>query len=97
MLCVMQVMREACRESCRFLLLVSAAQTGTCPTMTSSVTSSSPSVAVCARDCETDDDCDVSTHKCCADGCDQHCRPAVRQFYDGKMHNINNNSNKYIL
>ena len=80
-------MREVCRESCRFLLLVSADKTGTCPSMTSSVTSSTTRLAVCARDCETDDDCDVITHKCCTDGCDQLCRPAVRQFHDGMIIN----------
>jgi len=75
-------MTEACHESCRFLLLESAGQAGTCPSVSSLVTSSSP-VSVCARDCETDEDCDATTHKCCADGCDRHCRPAIRRFHDG--------------
>jgi len=87
-----QVMSEACRASCRFLLLVSAARADDCPPVTSSVTSSSSSsspqggatVAACARDCETDADCDVTAHRCCADGCNRHCRPAVRRFHDGK-------------
>ena len=87
-------MSETCRTSCRFLLLVFATPANDCPPVTSSVTSSSSSsppplgvdtVAACARDCETDVDCDVISHRCCADGCNRHCRPAVRRFHDGKI------------
>ncbi len=49
------------------MIIISEPRPGTCPVIPEGVGGS------CVQECQTDEDCADTTHKCCSNGCGQVC------------------------